>query len=60
MLKDFDDAVSIKKLDENNFEIGIHIADVSHYMSKKSPIYKEAQQRATSVYLSWKCCSNAT
>lgn len=49
--KDFDDALSFKNLDNGNIEIGIHIADVSRYVTPGSPIDKEAQKRATSIYL---------
>ena len=49
--KDFDDALSLKKLENGNWEVGIHIADVSHYVKPDSVIDKEAIQRATSIYL---------
>ena len=49
--KDFDDAISFKK-ENNEIEVGIHIADVSHFVEKNSVIDKEAIKRATSVYLS--------
>lgn len=49
--KDFDDALSFRKLDNGNYEIGIHIADVSHYLEKETILDDEAYQRATSVYL---------
>jgi ribonuclease R len=49
--KDFDDALSVKTLKNGNYEIGIHIADVSHYIEKDSILDQEAFDRATSVYL---------
>lgn len=49
--KDFDDALSFRKLSENEFEVGVHIADVSHYVREKSALDKEARGRAFSVYL---------
>lgn len=49
--KDFDDALSIRKLDNGNYEIGVHIADVTHYVKPDTLLDKEAQKRATSVYL---------
>ena len=49
--KDFDDAISIQKLKNGNWEIGVHIADVTHYVVPKSHLEKEAYDRATSVYL---------
>ncbi|MEM8522544.1 ribonuclease R [Flavobacterium sp. PL12] len=49
--KDFDDALSFKKLDNGNYEIGIHIADVSYYLQEGTILDDEAYQRATSVYL---------
>ncbi|WP_422858185.1 ribonuclease R [Flagellimonas sp. S174] len=49
--KDFDDALSFQKLQNGNFEIGIHIADVSHYLEPNTVLDDEAYERATSVYL---------
>ena len=49
--KDFDDALSLRKLDNGNWEVGVHIADVSHYIQANSILEKEAAARATSVYL---------
>jgi ribonuclease R/exosome complex exonuclease DIS3/RRP44 len=49
--KDFDDAISFKKIEENKYEVGVHIADVSHYVRPGTKIDEEAQNRATSVYL---------
>ena len=49
--KDFDDALSIRRLKNGHWEVGVHIADVTHYVTPTSIIEKEAQKRATSVYL---------
>ncbi len=49
--KDFDDALSYKVLDNGNYEVGVHIADVSHYIIPDSELDKEADERGTSVYL---------
>ena len=49
--RDFDDAISIKKLPKSGYEIGVHIADVSHYVEPGSVLDEEAYNRATSVYL---------
>ena len=49
--KDFDDALSFKKLENGNYEIGVHIADVTHYVTPGSVVDKEAEARGTSVYL---------
>ena len=49
--KDFDDAISLKKLGNGNYELGVHIADVSHYVTPGTALDDEALKRATSVYL---------
>ncbi len=49
--KDFDDALSFKKLPDDNYEIGVHIADVSHFVVPKTALDKEAVHRGTSIYL---------
>jgi len=49
--KDFDDALSLRKLDNGLWEVGVHIADVTHYVQPGSIIEKEGRERATSVYL---------
>lgn len=54
--KDFDDAISVRTLDNGNYEVGVHIADVSHFVREGSALDKEAEKRATSVYLPDRVC----
>ena len=49
--KDFDDALSLRKLSDNLWEVGVHIADVTYYVTPGDPIDREAEKRATSIYL---------
>jgi len=49
--KDFDDALSLRKLDSGEWEVGVHIADVSHYVKPQTALDKEAYDRGTSIYL---------
>lgn len=49
--RDFDDALSVKQINDNTYQIGVHIADVSHYVKANTELDKEAYRRATSVYL---------
>jgi ribonuclease R len=49
--RDFDDALSLSQLENGNWEVGVHIADVTHYVKNGTPVEEEAKQRATSIYL---------
>ena len=49
--KDYDDAISFRRLENGNYEVGVHIADVTYYVRPDTPVDKEAQARGTSVYL---------
>ena len=49
--KDIDDSIHVKKFDDNHYELGVHIADVSHYVRENTHLNEEATKRATSVYL---------
>ncbi len=49
--KDLDDAVSVQRLENDNYLLGVHIADVGHYVTEDSILDKEALERATSIYL---------
>ena len=49
--RDFDDAISLRRIENDHWELGVHIADVSHFVQPKSPLDQEAYDRATSVYL---------
>jgi len=53
--KDFDDAISLKKLNDHQWELGVHIADVAHYLPANSPMDKEAFKRGNSTYLVGRC-----
>ncbi len=48
--RDFDDALHVNRLPDGNFEVGIHVSDVAHYISPGSPLYREAESRTTSLY----------
>ena len=49
--RDFDDAISLTRLDNGHWKLGVHIADVAHFVRARSPLDREARERGTSVYL---------
>ena len=52
--KDFDDALSFRKLSNGNYEVGVHIADVSYFVKQNTPVDLDAQKRTTSYYLPYR------
>src|SRR5207245_7342346 len=57
--RDFDDAVSLTRLDNGHWQLGVHIADVAHFVRTRSPLDREARERGTSVYLPYAVVSHA-